>query len=56
MRSEKEVEFEIECLAAKLRKGGLNASAMLPIRMQIRILCWVIERDIKGKYHWSLDG
>jgi len=56
MRSEKEIEFEIGCLESKLRKGGLTASAILPIRMQIRYFYWVLEREIKGKYHWSLDG
>lgn len=55
MKSEEAVEFEIKALAAKLRKGGLNALAMIPIRMQIRILYWVLEKDIKGEYHWTVD-
>ena len=56
MRTEKEIEDEINLLAARLKKGGFNTAAMSSIRTQIRTLYWALNRDIpKGKYHWAID-
>jgi len=56
MKAESEIEFESNLLAARLKKGGLNTIAMNSIRTQIRMLYWVLDRDIpKGKYHWAID-